>query len=192
MNEGNHKKKISSEIALDQSKCNVSAGGIPYEKAKNRNMRYANAHKYAKDADDAVPLGKSGTRGPNRTSDVIMGRHVDKDSDPDEEKYNRKGQARFHRIHNKLWVRNDPSKRNMILGKTKRVHSDTKRSIIIVSAVTQPPVMSDQYNLSHNTEERGKRKKRAWQNGEENSRIKETKIGRIIEDVIDLTGDDFP
>jgi hypothetical protein len=190
MNKGNHKKISSSEIALDRSKCNVSAGGIPYEKAKNRNMRYANAHKHAKDADDAVPLGKSGTRGPNRTSDVNMVRHVDKDGDPDEEKYNRKGRARFHLIHNKLWVRNDPSKRNMIVSKIKRVQSEAKRSIIRGPAMTQPPVMSDHYNSSHNTEKRGNRNKRAWQGGEENSRTKETKIDRSTEDVIDLTGDD--
>lgn len=58
------------DLHLKPSKLNVSAGRVIYEKARSRRERHRLALMSSDHSSDAMPLGKSGRRGPGRTTDM--------------------------------------------------------------------------------------------------------------------------
>eukprot|EP00978_Attheya_sp_CCMP212_P030127 scaffold109765_cov56-Attheya_sp.AAC.1 len=60
----------SPEKELQGSNLNISAGGVFYENARSRRERHRVVLMSSDRSSDAVPLGKSGKRGPGRTSDL--------------------------------------------------------------------------------------------------------------------------
>eukprot|EP00957_Ditylum_brightwellii_P191880 14607264-Ditylum_brightwellii.AAC.1 len=65
---------------LKHSNLNVSAGGNIYERAKSRRERHRQALMSSNNTalDSAIPLGRSGKRGPGRTADLHSDRIRDK------------------------------------------------------------------------------------------------------------------
>ena len=90
----------SSSLTLEKSSMNVSAGGIFYEKAKSRRARHRLALR--DNSETAVPLGKSGSRGPNRTSSITMARHEDGVPSEKEDALSFKSELRVMNIRHKF------------------------------------------------------------------------------------------
>ncbi len=60
----------SERLKIQKSNLNASAGGEIYEKAKSRRHRHRLALMSSDQSSKAVPLGKSGKRGPGRTASL--------------------------------------------------------------------------------------------------------------------------
>jgi hypothetical protein len=90
----------SSSLKLEKSSMNVSAGGIFYEKVKSRRARHRLALR--DNSETAVPLGKAGSRGPNRTSSITMARHEDGVPSEKEDALSFKSELRVMNIRHKF------------------------------------------------------------------------------------------
>lgn len=97
VNRNNHFPKIrksssSSEIPqerLQKSNLNISAGKVIYERARSRRQRHGLILSQSINAEYAIPLGKSGKRGPGRATDLPHEYYSDRQSriyENDEEK----------------------------------------------------------------------------------------------------------
>jgi len=90
----------SSLLTLEKSSMNVSAGGRFYEKAKSRRARHRLA--LCDNSETAVPLGRAGSRGPNRTSSCTMVRHEDGVPSEKEDALSFKSELRVMNIRHKF------------------------------------------------------------------------------------------
>ena len=89
-------------FVLENKKCNVSDGRVIYEKARSRRERTRVILRG--DAETALPLGRSGPRGPHRTSDLYMPRHDDGEPEEREEEYALKAKLRLVNIRHSFKV----------------------------------------------------------------------------------------
>ena len=99
---------------LTNKNLRTSMSGKIYECAKSRRERNRVSLMENNNSDSAIPLGRSGKRGPHRTSSMCMARHEDKDDDPgDEKEYAMKAEIRITHIRHTLATKNKNNRLKM-------------------------------------------------------------------------------